>query len=308
MSNSVERQTLPVVGLPRRRPGGFTLLEVLLALALLAILLGSVLSAVRWYGELATLGRDQVQRQRVLAALERKLRQDLQSVLLPELDSTNPGPSAQQATGEEEAPSAEDQSTLANITGQEAIWGLVGDATSLVLVVRRPVQELLLTVDTASEETAPLLGDLRLVGYLVAGTQGDELGALVAQQAAQNQGATQPAAGFARWELPWAQGQQMLQQQDLASVAASAQVLAPEVTAVAFRYFDGSQWLESWDSSAQGALPLAVEVTLWLVPAAGEEPQQTALSSDSGEETVRLVVYLPGASSSAAPTAGDSAP
>ena len=307
MSNSVERQTLPVVGLPRRRPGGFTLLEVLLALALLAILLGSVLSAVRWYGELATLGRDQVQRQRVLAALERRLRQDLQSTLLPEPDSANQGPSAPQ-TGGEETPSAQEQSTLATITGQEAIWGLVGDATSLVLVVRRPVQELLLTADTASEETAPLLGDLRLVGYLVAGTQGDELGALVAQQAAQNQGATQPAAGFARWELPWAQGQQMLQQQDLASVAASAQVLAPEVTAVAFRYFDGSQWLESWDSSAQGALPLAVEVTLWLVPAAGEEPQQTALSSDSGEETVRLVVYLPGASSSAAPTAGDSAP
>ncbi len=307
MSNSVARQTLSVVGLPRRRPGGFTLLEVLLALALLAILLGSVLSAVRWYGELATLGRDQVQRLRVLAALERRLRQDLQSALLSEPDSGNPGPSAPQAAGEE-APSAQEQSTLATITGQEAIWGLVGDATSCVLVVRRPVQELLLTADTASEETAPLLGDLRLVGYLVAGTQGDELGALVAQQTAQSQGATQPVAGFARWELPWAQGLQMLRQQDLASVAASAQMLAPEVTAAAFRYFDGSQWLESWDSSSQGALPLAVEVTLWLAPAAGEEPQQPALSSDSGEETVRLVVYLPGASRSAAQTAGESVP
>ena len=49
---------------------------------------------------------------------------------------------------------------------------------------------------------------------------------------------------------------------DVGTVASVGRVLAPEVTQIAFRYFDGAAWLEEWDSVTIGALPLAVEVTL----------------------------------------------
>jgi type II secretory pathway pseudopilin PulG len=40
--------------------------------------------------------------------------------------------------------------------------------------------------------------------------------------------------------------------------------LAPEVVYLEFWYFDGFQWYDSWDSEAQGGLPLAVEVVIGL--------------------------------------------
>ncbi len=278
-------------------PGrGFTLLEVLLALALLAVLLGSVLSAVRFYGHLATLGREELQRQRLLLTLDRLLRQDLQSVLLPEEQSETAASAAQPSETSADGASPE------LLASEETIWGLVGDDRSLVLVVRKSPQELVLMADTASEEQSPLLGDLRLVGYLLAGTEGDELAALVAQQAGQAQGTDSPATGLARWELPLLQGQLALEQQDLDQLAAAAQVLAPEVTSVQFRYFDGTQWVQSWDSTAEGTLPLAVEITLSLLPQ-GTAPRE-ATTTQQAEETARLVVFLPGAVSAPPSEAG----
>jgi general secretion pathway protein J len=46
---------------------------------------------------------------------------------------------------------------------------------------------------------------------------------------------------------------------------------APEVKSLNFRYYDGTNWLDTWDSTADGLLPLAVEVTIGL--ALGEESQ-----------------------------------
>jgi len=42
--------------------------------------------------------------------------------------------------------------------------------------------------------------------------------------------------------------------------------LAPEVAAIAFRYSDGTEWVDSWDSEEAGALPVAVEATLTIRP------------------------------------------
>jgi len=44
----------------------------------------------------------------------------------------------------------------------------------------------------------------------------------------------------------------------------SGVLLAPEVNGLQFRYFDGTQWYDQWDSLEMDALPLAVEVTLFL--------------------------------------------
>jgi len=42
--------------------------------------------------------------------------------------------------------------------------------------------------------------------------------------------------------------------------------LAPEVDAIAFRYGNGTEWVDAWDSQEEETLPLAVEVTLTIRP------------------------------------------
>jgi hypothetical protein len=69
--------------------------------------------------------------------------------------------------------------------------------------------------------------------------------------------------------------------------------VAQDVAFINFRYFDGSTWLEAWDSSQTGTLPKAVEVTVYVhgvwrdedvfepfmsrfyLPVAAETPQKT---------------------------------
>lgn len=42
----------------------------------------------------------------------------------------------------------------------------------------------------------------------------------------------------------------------------NSQVIAPEIRAIQFRFFDGQQWQAEWDSFVQQRLPSAIEVTL----------------------------------------------
>jgi hypothetical protein len=66
---------------------------------------------------------------------------------------------------------------------------------------------------------------------------------------------------------------------DEADIAAT-EADVPGVRGLRFRYFDGSRWLDGWNSSLQQAVPRAVEVTM-------------VLEGVSSGETYRTVVALP---------------
>jgi hypothetical protein len=53
------------------------------------------------------------------------------------------------------------------------------------------------------------------------------------------------------------------------------EVIAEGVERVRFRYFDGREWLEKFDSAATGELPVAIEASLWFgeAPAASDPPE-----------------------------------
>ena len=73
------------------------------------------------------------------------------------------------------------------------------------------------------------------------------------------------------------------------------ELVAPEVTGIQFRYFDGEEWLEEWDSAAMSGFPVAIEITVTMDP--NRLSQQEGTGSTSAEEAdievLRTVIYLP---------------
>ncbi len=105
------------------------------------------------------------------------------------------------------------------------------------------------------------------------------------------------AGGLVRQEIPRA-ARLFAEQNGGSDVLDSGEVLiAPEVVHIEFRYFDGSQITDTWDMKEQKALPVAIEVCVWVrSSAAADQPitstfDASALASSSREYRQR--VYLP---------------
>jgi hypothetical protein len=88
------------------------------------------------------------------------------------------------------------------------------------------------------------------------------------------------------------------------SLQRTGELLAPEVIALEFEYFDGAMWQMEWDSSIQG-LPLVVRITLAMQLETKRqtnpvEPGQSILSltsgslSENGIEIYTTTTVIPG--------------
>lgn len=73
-------------------------------------------------------------------------------------------------------------------------------------------------------------------------------------------------------------------------------LVASEVAEIRFRYFDGEGWQSEWDSEENGGFPLAIEVILVIDPARSTSGQDYQFSGDGRErEQYRRVIHLPAA-------------
>src|SRR5262249_17299391 len=82
----------------------------------------------------------------------------------------------------------------------------------------------------------------------------------------------------------------------------ASHVIAPEVKSLQFRYFDGSNWQDSWDGTQPGpdgvtpqGPPRAIELTIGF---------GTPDNPDAALKTVRHVIAIPPANRSATPAPG----
>ena len=75
--------------------------------------------------------------------------------------------------------------------------------------------------------------------------------------------------------------------------ASKSQALAPELAAIAFRYFNGTTWYEVWDSEESGYLPRAIEVTISFSPPrpTGGPLNNVVVSSSANQ--FRTVIVVP---------------
>lgn len=284
-----------------RANGGFTLLEVILSLVLSAMLLAAVAMAIEIYLGQLDVGRTEVEQSQLARALLRRMADDLRSAvayrpidyaqLVPDpaslagMDSGSPG----------ESESAESDSTQPS--EPESVPGLFGSDSELQLDVSRMPH-----VDPWSQATAVLALDsaggptseVKTVLYYVA-DGGDA-------RPATDVGQAQRPHGLVRRETDRATTAYAAQQGNFAALESAGQVLAPEVVAIRFAYFDGSEVTDTWDSTQRDGLPLAVEITLVVEKPRRRAPRPTSMAEAiaqaqrQGDYLVyRQLVHLPSA-------------
>ncbi len=287
------------------RPG-FTLLEVILSLALAALVFVALAMAIDIHLRVADVGRTKVEEAQLARTLLVKIADDIRGAvryqpmdaesLLSELtDMAELPDGAEELAGQMgvDLPDMDDEDRTSDLSEADSIPampGLYGNQHQLQVDISRLPRldqfEQELATATGSSVT-DRLSDVKTVAYYVT-----------------RQADLQEQGGLVRRELDravtaWAEEQGTLVDMELEHQL-SGEPLAPEVAAIEFRYFDGGQWHEEWDSVERGGLPLAVEIGIALLPPqhrdtwfASEPSDEDAFEENEELHVYRLIVHLP---------------
>jgi prepilin-type N-terminal cleavage/methylation domain-containing protein len=257
---------------PKLSRAGFTLTEVLVALSLSLVVMGAIYSALGLHWKYSTAGRVDIERMQLVRAVALRIERDLRSTLFvapPATASSDSGTatgttsatgtaatgstsaaagSAASATGTGSTSGSTAGSTSSSSdSASTELPGLYGSASQLLIHASRPAGDLNYTSLAMGASVSSRLSDTLSIAWFLAGGDGS-LAASVA------------GPGLARME-----GDRMALKYadtsgDVGAMSGNTEIVAPEVTRLAFRYFDGVDWTAEWDSTVMQGLPFAVEI------------------------------------------------
>ncbi len=240
----------------RRASRGFTLLEVVIAIGMGLLVATTLYHMIAMHFAQTEIGRGVAEDAQTLRALVQRLRDDVRNVAFEWTPPVDPATLAAAP-----APGAAGGGAAATATAEPPAndypGGVAGTDSSLTIATRRATRDLDFNAAGGPTQT------LRTVNYRVGAPQGGG------------------PAGLVREEYD--------RTPDLASGAPlHSETLAPEVEALAFRYFDGTSWYSVWDNT-QSKAPYAVEVTLQV------RLKRNSPSAPDGVRRVVALIPLPGA-------------
>lgn len=268
---------------PRRT--GFTLLEVMLALALSVIIVGLLGTATNLFLLDLDRERDDVTRARAARAVLQLMADDLRAAIqYKELDMSaldEAIAAAQSATATEEEEAAAEEEVPEQVVVEHP--GLAGGPNSISLDISRlPRRDQYQISYSSDSNVVSMPSEIRNVNYKIGRVEGsrdsdeeDQLGLLrleydrAAKRYADEGGGTMPAY----------------------------EMLAPEVKQLTFRYFDGDGWSEEWDSNETKTMPVAIEIRIMVDPRSQEFRAMQAQAGDTdanfGLQEYSTVVHIP---------------
>ena len=280
---------------------GFTLIETLLALGLCGLLMSAVFSAIYLQERTRAAGERQVAKALFTWGIVEDFTSDLRSATGPLSVGVAAGPLPVNTFGAinsfrgpaigEKMLDVRERLLDINLPPRVEPIGLIGEPN--VLVVQTSGANSRFSDHSTARVPASNQPVSQLIAYFVQDGQ-PRMMALGRQNGIPRLASWQTSAktrGLVRIErTPWFFGGQQWSSQT--SQDEPLHLISPQVRAIRFRYLDGRDWKDRWDSVAQHMLPTAVEVSLTWKLTDGSESSPLELA----EEVRRFVIRLPQAS------------
>lgn len=283
----------PNASVPR---GGFTLLELTLALGLTIVLLTAVYRAMEIHWQFSVAGQVEVERSQIARALLSQIAADIRSTAYRvEQPSTTTSSTDTDGTGtsDDSSDTSDIDTTVSEFTDpadafSTNVTGVFGDNQSLTLHVSRP--DSLKESPTGDLADALMQGDLKSVSYFLAGGESGLASSL--SNPLSEVETDDGIEGLARMSGDRFAVIQAADVGDSAEVASQVRLLAPEINFLSFDYHDGYEWLTEWDSSTEERLPTAIGVTIGFRDPDFPENSFLRRTASESTDTYRIVVPL----------------
>lgn len=276
---------------------GFTILEVVLTLSMAVVLMSLVGAAMQFYANNMNVRDMDIRRVQLAASVMQMIADDLRATTYAEeFDSSVLEGFLTSAAGQAMAGAVdpavsetlgldaidtstltEDSSTLEDPATAESL-----DLMSSTLTLKRPgiignqfemqfdisrlprLEQWQQTLGESTVEVADIPSDMKTVTYYVqapgaVGGVSDPLQGYLPQQT--ELAGTVPG-GLVRRELDRAANKWAVESGAMAGLLATGDLVATEVIAIEFSYFDGNVWQIFWNSDDMNSLPVAIQVTI----------------------------------------------
>lgn len=251
--------------------GGFTLIEILLSLGLAALVMVALATAVDVHLRCLQIGRTNAEEAQLARVLLLRIGDDLRNAAVSNpVDASKIPPAAsatdtdEGGTGDPDAPTdttgdTTDETTTDDLglaetaTEDEYVIGLYGESDWLQVDVRRTPrldQYDYETLPSGAESLPDVVSGVKTVAYSLSTDTG------TASTTGEYRG------GLLRREIDHAVTRWAEDVGTLTTADEELEPIAPEVTDLEFLYFDGTEWVDSWDSTEMAGLPMAVHVSL----------------------------------------------
>lgn len=183
------------------------------------------------------------------------------------------------------------------VTGSTATAtsGLVGNAQSILMYISKPARPLDSGLMTDGSALTGRKSDLQTVSYFItssgmSGIQGAAASKLA--EAPPNLDGSAPKQGLARM-----QGDRLIMNlatnsNNVTAMAGQTQILATELTAIQFLYYNGTTWVNTWDSLTSSSMPKAIDVQIEFPPITMGKGVTVGGVSRGGGNVYRLVIPL----------------
>lgn len=292
---------------PHASRRGFTLLEVLLTLAMSVVLMILIGGAIKFYADDLNLRNMEVREVQVAAAVLQMMEDDLRATLhgtpidtealAALLTSAGGGASGGVSSTTDLSTAGIESDTLdsetvdsADLTSGTAVLsspGLIGNQYQIQVDVSRlpRLEEYMTIADGTMSDVDDIPSDIKTVTYFVqsAGMVGGvaDVFSQTNDPAAQ---ASSPTGGLVRRSLDRFAAANAISNGGFGTLNMTGDLLAPEVVAIEFSYWDGVLWQLQWNSDEMGELPLAIQIQLSVV----DSPESALLLNDPGATTTPI--------------------
>lgn len=305
---------------------GFTILEIVLTLSMAVVLMSLVGATMQFYASNMNVRDMDIRRVQLAASVMQMIADDLRATIYTEeFDSTVlegflAGAAGQAVAGAiDPAVSATlgldaiDTSLLSEPASSETL-----DLISSTLTLKRPgiignqfemqfdisrlprLEQWQQTIGDSTVEVADIPSDMKTVTYYVqppgaVGGVSDPLQGYLPQQS-ETAGAV--PGGLVRRELDRAANKWAVESGGIAGLLATGDLIATEVIAIEFSYFDGTIWQMFWNSDDMQSLPVAIQVKITIGDPAAIQSGDVAMQATTemgvaGARSFTQIIQIP---------------